>query len=48
MKTSTFSQDLITGLWKIRNRDPFGSDVRKSTRNWLRQTIRLERRRREP
>lgn len=36
---STFSTDLIQGLWKIRN-------TRPETRDWLRQTIRLERKRR--
>jgi hypothetical protein len=44
--TMTFNQQLIVGLWNIRNRDPLGSDFRQQTRDWLRQTIRLERKRR--
>ena len=39
----TYNQKLIAGLWKIRNRDPFDSPLRQSTRRWLRQTIALER-----
>ncbi len=41
----TYNQQLIVGLWNIRNRYPLGSDLRKQTRDWLRQTIRLERKR---
>lgn len=47
MTRLNFNLELIQGLWKIRNRDPLGSDFRTSTRDWLRQCIQLERCRRE-
>lgn len=37
----SFNENLIEGLWKMRN-------TRPDTRDWLRQCIRLERKRRHP
>jgi len=40
--TETFNQQLIQGLWKIRNRDGL-----TGIRDWLRQCVEIERRQKD-